>query len=755
MIEKLTLSDFGKFKDRAFDLASFTVFRGDNESGKTTLFDALFDRVCGGERRGAVWTRLKDRYGAARACEVKYTDGSGPYDIPAEEFIGLYGVRAGAIHIEADSSRSWIELAKTSLFSGGVDPARVAKELARRNDYSGNVAHNKEIKNLGAELAQAEAGLQALEAARAKILSSGAELERLANERAALEKKLAEKSAEAEKKYARVKTLEAALAAAGAQAELELTEKYLAAQEKLARLAPYSAEKLAEYGGLKEKTEKLAGEIGAAKGEQKALAEQVAALAAELGLKEAQIEKAQKQFAIAALLLSRIALLTAGKSAGPNQPLRYLTWGAGLAAAGLLFYALRETPQAALAAAAVVLVFAGAAGYFMSAASAGPGAGERALLGSLTDEWHNAGLDVALVRRDTLGGMQEALIQVKAGFTNLTRDIESLSKRRRELDEKIKDNEASAKELVVKRNVAEAAARDWLNKAGCADRDEYYSRIHEAQACRKEAADLQAGLAAALASRQAPDVPALKIKLRLAIEEQCGKSGGAKADRKAFDAARAELDACLKAKEKLAAEKAAAEAALEGLKGQAAGGLSGLPESIRAERERIDGLKIKIESNKLEGEASAIASEIFAEMAEGSNLALAALAGEIETALKGVLPAAAVEISSLALGGVKIKDAGGTLRPAADISSGTRDCFMLAARLAIARKARGNRPGLLVLDEPFYTIDGPREQAAVSMLKEFQAQTGWQVLLLTKDAALAATAAAAYGDGQGFKLVEL
>ena len=80
---------------------------------------------------------------------------------------------------------------------------------------------------------------------------------------------------------------------------------------------------------------------------------------------------------------------------------------------------------------------------------------------------------------------------------------------------------------------------------------------------------------------------------------------------------------------------------------------------------------------------------------------------------------------------------------------------MLAARLAIARKARGGKPGFLVLDEPFYTIDGPREQAAVRLLKDFQTQTGWQVLLLTKDAALAATAAAAYGDGQGFKLVEL
>lgn len=753
MIERLILSDFGKFQNRSFDLAPFTVLRGDNEAGKTTVFDALFDNLCGGERRGAVWARLKDRYGAKRDSKVDYKDGAEPCVIPAEEFIGIYGVRAGAIHIEADNSGSWVELAKTSLFSGGVDPARLARELARRNDYSGNVAHNKEIKELSAELALAEQDLQAFEIGREKILSSGATLEKLAAESAALAEKLAEKSAEAEKKQALVKSLEAALEKSGAQAELELTEKYLACQERLARLAPYTTEKLGEYGALKEKTEKLAGEIGAAKGEQKALAEQVAALGAELALKEARIERAQKQASVAALLLTRLAAYSQSAAAVPVQPLRYLTWGAGLTAAGFLFYLLRAHPAAAFAAAVIVLAFAGAAGYFMRA---GDGAsGGRALLDTLSDEWRNSGLDISLIKRDTPAGMQEALIQAKAGFNNLTREIESLSRARRDFEEKIRAGEAAVKDLGLKKEEAEALSRAWLERAGCASRDEYYARIVEARTCLKQAAELKAGVDSALAARQASDTETLKIKLRLKVEEQGARCGGAKADRKAFEAARAELETCLNAKDELSAAKAAAEAGFEGLKGQAAGGLRGLPESIKAARERIAALKARIKANKLEGAAAAIASEIFAGMAEGSTLALAELSGELETALKDVLPGSGVELSDLALDSVKIKDAGGALRPAAHISSGTRDCFMLAARLAIARKARGAKPGILVLDEPFYTLDGPRQAAAVRLLKNFHLQTGWQVILLTKDAALAGALAAGFNDGQGFKLIEL
>jgi len=78
-----------------------------------------------------------------------------------------------------------------------------------------------------------------------------------------------------------------------------------------------------------------------------------------------------------------------------------------------------------------------------------------------------------------------------------------------------------------------------------------------------------------------------------------------------------------------------------------------------------------------------------------------------------------------------------------------RDLFMLAARLTIARRARlgpeGLAPALLVLDEPFYTLDGERERLALKLLANFHRSTGWQIIFLTKDPKLAGAASIAEG----------
>ncbi|PIY91643.1 hypothetical protein COY71_02080 [Candidatus Micrarchaeota archaeon CG_4_10_14_0_8_um_filter_60_7] len=66
-----------------------------------------------------------------------------------------------------------------------------------------------------------------------------------------------------------------------------------------------------------------------------------------------------------------------------------------------------------------------------------------------------------------------------------------------------------------------------------------------------------------------------------------------------------------------------------------------------------------------------------------------------------------------------------------------------------ARRARlgpeGLAPALLVLDEPFYTLDGERERLALKLLANFHRSTGWQIIFLTKDPKLAGAASIAEG----------
>lgn len=102
-------------------------------------------------------------------------------------------------------------------------------------------------------------------------------------------------------------------------------------------------------------------------------------------------------------------------------------------------------------------------------------------------------------------------------------------------------------------------------------------------------------------------------------------------------------------------------------------------------------------------------------------------------------------------------DAEGNLRPfgtmerkdtkeSVFLSTGTRDAFLLAARLTLARKAvQGGGKALLVMDEPFLTLDAERVERAIEVLKEFQQVTGWQIFLFTKEQELAEKVESRFG----------
>ncbi|MFW6363092.1 MAG: ATP-binding protein, partial [Spirochaeta sp.] len=85
---------------------------------------------------------------------------------------------------------------------------------------------------------------------------------------------------------------------------------------------------------------------------------------------------------------------------------------------------------------------------------------------------------------------------------------------------------------------------------------------------------------------------------------------------------------------------------------------------------------------------------------------------------------------------IQIEDAGGTARDINKLSSGTRDAFYLAARLALIAESNLN-PGLVILDDPCITLDPERTGQAMQVLVRFLQSTGHQVVFLSKDPATA------------------
>jgi hypothetical protein len=131
--------------------------------------------------------------------------------------------------------------------------------------------------------------------------------------------------------------------------------------------------------------------------------------------------------------------------------------------------------------------------------------------------------------------------------------------------------------------------------------------------------------------------------------------------------------------------------------------------------------------------AAAIARDLFAEIARDSDVLMEQLAGEIASTYGDLVGGArGVSLAAFDVARARAVDAGGEQRDLEALSSGTRDLLLLAARLALASRSRPGR-ALIVLDEPFQTIDDDRSGRALALLKRFQEERGWQILLFSKD----------------------
>ncbi|MBA7568435.1 hypothetical protein ES708_10156 [subsurface metagenome] len=148
MIEKIELKKYGKFTGKTFDLSPFTLFLGDNEAGKSTIFDALMENVCSSSAGTHSSIRaLKDRYGEERDAGVVFKKGC-EMDIPIDEFLSLYAISSGDVSVNLKDNKGWADKVMASLITGGVNPKKLYENLSVYESEKGTHKHNKEKNNL-------------------------------------------------------------------------------------------------------------------------------------------------------------------------------------------------------------------------------------------------------------------------------------------------------------------------------------------------------------------------------------------------------------------------------------------------------------------------------------------------------------------------------------------------------------------------------------------------------------------------------
>ena len=73
------------------------------------------------------------------------------------------------------------------------------------------------------------------------------------------------------------------------------------------------------------------------------------------------------------------------------------------------------------------------------------------------------------------------------------------------------------------------------------------------------------------------------------------------------------------------------------------------------------------------------------------------------------------------------------MREANQLSSGTKDALVLAARLALLEKVDLQKDAFLILDDPFVLMDYERQNKAIKALKKFYDDTKMAIVVFTKD----------------------
>ena len=140
----LKLNKFGKFKNQSFKISDgITLFYGENESGKTTIFDSLMLLFSENKRVSAFSKQIKLRYGndIEISSEPKITDN---LKLHPQSYNNLYAIRQSEIIFEmSDSkkdSKDWESEIKKKLFSSDIDIGKMVSEI--KAEYSGKAQNS-------------------------------------------------------------------------------------------------------------------------------------------------------------------------------------------------------------------------------------------------------------------------------------------------------------------------------------------------------------------------------------------------------------------------------------------------------------------------------------------------------------------------------------------------------------------------------------------------------------------------------------
>ena len=743
MIKSLNLENFGRFHKKIFNFSPVTIFYGPNEAGKTSLFDAIMDVITQPKASTRPGKILTERYGSDRKASADFEEKR--IVISPEDFLNIFAVRSGYIDLDIDKNSQWMNKVKATLFSGGIDTQSLLNELEHVMESKAKYALKWEEKNLEDSLAEIKsekkkyitqkdnciAEEKLIKVKEQNMLNAALEINKLKAEEKELENFLYQQNRIKEEKH--LKNILSVLGEAARKKDE--SEKYSRFNQDVLNEIQKTETELAqvksELGTIIALEEDVLIQLGSKTREKSLLEEKKNRLDTHRILSESLKEILVPKDKLISLKTERI------------YKKHFLAIGAVILTAGVVTFFLSSFnivfPTAALALA--VLFFALSREKKISHDISGL---EEAVSAGCR-RWKMETGEECLENYDSI---MDVLNSAGEKARAAAAELDHIIRHRAELEEKaesllLQKNNAGNKTDAVHRRL-----RQLLDDAGTADISEYSAQLERKKQIMAQYSQLNSKIKSHEAEYNSSgreelfDTVSRKLKdLSLSItENEVSEAETRKLENK-----------LMTVKNKLEHLR---EINIENTSnfskelGIIRGQVKGLPEKIYECEVNEQKTELRLSEIKKELRAAKIAHELYTSLSDDSEQMLEQLSDEIAKTFKTITNEdRAVQMENYSEKDIEVFDAGGEKRYVQMLSTGTKDAFLLAARLTLAHKSMDpSSSAILVLDEPFLALDRERSYNALAMLKTFRENSSSQIVLLTKDSELKDQAKTVFGE---------
>ena len=746
MIKSLCLENFGRFKSKTFDLAPVTLFTGLNESGKTTLFDAITDAISSPRASTKPGKILAERYGSNRKVYLEQ-DGE-PLSIDIADFLNLFAIRSGEISLKIEQNSQWMNQVKASLFQGGIDPKSIVDELETRIKGRGKDSLNAESKKVTEEITAFEKEKKKAEVQRQKYLEeekrirdAGSRMAQIGEEIHSLTKKCGELETYINQQdlLQQAKILKENLGMIGEKRHLENE------QDKYIR---FSSAQLEDLIKMDEEIQYLKTEVKTAAALEEENLHLLSAAVEEKACNEIEKPRGDTLLMLAGFL--RDTLVPREKHISKKtglywrKPFLIVAFLLLIAVVIVSIFAANSRvnnwvyPAVILGVAVICAAMAPARRTWEDTSALD------AAIKEAREKWkRETGEDPGEHYEDILSAMDRAAEKSRSAGQEFKKTIQ-----------RVAELEKEKVSLALRKKHAEDAATSAqrqlsgiLNEAGAAAITDYAALLEKKENAAARCREMDAKLKNALAANGAASITELEDILGRRMTGITEKIMEAELPANELNIKKNLLRETKKRLDELQREDKNLIAGYSLNLGTVRAQLQGLPEKIAAlEKSMLEKRNRLAEIKKL-FRAAIIAQKLFISIAEDSSYKLEQLSleiGEKFSALTGT--GRSVKMKSYSADNVCVSDSQNLTRNSELLSAGTYDAFLLAARLILARKSLDeSKRAIIVLDEPFLSLDRPRTGNALAVLKDFYRNTLWQIVLFTKDEETASQAQAVFG----------